>query len=125
MVHLTNFSFEFLCDFHTRCLSGFSIPWCKKVKNDQKLKSRGSCLKLHGVLMNKTKMFSLIFSRQRTDSSFFCIVFFFFFFFFGKTEFLLQAGRVPVPPNATASQTRGGAEDGSRLSPGVFGSHGK
>ena len=27
--------------FHKRCLSTFSIPWCKKVKNDQKLKSRG------------------------------------------------------------------------------------
>ena len=24
----------------------YSIPWCKKVKNDQKLKSRGSCLNL-------------------------------------------------------------------------------
>ena len=31
-----------------RCLSTSSIPWCKKVKNDQKLKSRGegSCLKI-------------------------------------------------------------------------------
>ena len=31
----------FLCNFHRRCLSTPSIPWCKKVKNDQKLKSRG------------------------------------------------------------------------------------
>ena len=39
----------FLCiclwKFHRRCVSTYSIPWCKKVKNDQKLKSRGSCLK--------------------------------------------------------------------------------
>ena len=28
-------------NFHRRCLSISSIPWCKKVKNDQKLKSRG------------------------------------------------------------------------------------
>ena len=36
----------FLYNFHRRCLSTSSIPWCKKVKNDQKLKSRGgSCLK--------------------------------------------------------------------------------
>ena len=31
----------FLQNFHRRCLSPFSIPWCKKVKNDQKLKSKG------------------------------------------------------------------------------------
>ena len=35
-----------LWNFHRRCVSTSSIPWCKKVKNDQKLKSRaGSCLK--------------------------------------------------------------------------------
>ena len=40
--HLTNFSFEFFfMKFHRRCLSTSSIPWCKKVKNDQKLKSSG------------------------------------------------------------------------------------
>ena len=32
----------FLWNFHRRCLSTSSILWCKKVKNDQKLKSRGS-----------------------------------------------------------------------------------
>ena len=32
----------FLWNFHRRCLSTFSIRWCKKVKNDQKLKSRGT-----------------------------------------------------------------------------------
>ena len=31
----------FLYNFHRRCLSISSIPWCKKVKNDQKLKSTG------------------------------------------------------------------------------------
>ena len=42
VAHLTNFSFEFfLWNFHRRCLFTSSIPWCKKVKNDQKLKSRG------------------------------------------------------------------------------------
>ena len=41
------FLWIFLWNFHRRCLSTFSIPWCKKVKNDQKLKSRGSCLKKH------------------------------------------------------------------------------
>ena len=40
------FLWVFLCNFHRRCLSTSSIPWCKKVKNDQKLKSRGSCLNL-------------------------------------------------------------------------------
>ena len=31
-----------LWNIYRRCLSTSSIPWCKKVKNDQKLKSRGS-----------------------------------------------------------------------------------
>ena len=31
----------FYKNFHRSCLSSSSIPWCKKVKNDQKLKSRG------------------------------------------------------------------------------------
>ena len=35
------FLWIFLWNFHRRCLSTFSIPWCKKVKNDQKPKSRG------------------------------------------------------------------------------------
>ena len=39
------FLWIFLWNFHRICVSAFSIPWCKKVKNDQKLKSRGSCLK--------------------------------------------------------------------------------
>ena len=38
------FLWIFSWNFHRKCLSTFSIPWCKKVKNDQKLKSRGSCL---------------------------------------------------------------------------------
>ena len=39
-----------LCVFHRRCLSTFSIPWCKKVKYDQKFKSRrGSCLASRGT----------------------------------------------------------------------------
>ena len=29
---------------HRRCVSILSIPWCKKVKNDQKLNSSRSCL---------------------------------------------------------------------------------
>ena len=29
----------FLWSFHRRCLSTSSIPWCKKVKNDQKLEA--------------------------------------------------------------------------------------
>ena len=39
------FLWIFLYNFHRRCLFTFSIPWCKEVKNDQKLNSRGSCLK--------------------------------------------------------------------------------
>ena len=39
------FLWIFLWHFHRRCVSTLSIPWCKKVENDQKLKSRGSCLK--------------------------------------------------------------------------------
>ena len=38
-----------LCNFHTRCPSTLSIPWCKKVKNDQKLKSRGGGPALRGA----------------------------------------------------------------------------
>ena len=34
----------FLWNFHRRCLFTFSIPWCKKEKNDQKLKLRGPAL---------------------------------------------------------------------------------
>ena len=45
MAQLTNFSFEFLCNFNTRYPSAFSIPWCKKVKIDQKLKPRGPALR--------------------------------------------------------------------------------
>ena len=39
------FPLNFLRNFHRKCLSTSSIPCCKKVKSDQKLKSRGSCLK--------------------------------------------------------------------------------
>ena len=35
------FLWIFLWNFHKRCLSTSAIPWCKKVKNDQKPKSRG------------------------------------------------------------------------------------
>ena len=46
VAHLTNFFVWFLlCDFQRRCPSTFSIPWCKNVKNGQKLKSRGPALK--------------------------------------------------------------------------------
>ena len=41
------FPLNFLCNFHTRCPSTFSIPWCKKVENDQ----RGSCLKMTARLL--------------------------------------------------------------------------
>ena len=39
--------------FHTRRLSIFSIPWCKKVKNDQKLKLRGPALDLFFVQLTE------------------------------------------------------------------------
>ena len=39
------FLWIFLLNYHRRFISTSSIPWCKKVKNDQKLKTRGSCLK--------------------------------------------------------------------------------
>ena len=38
------FLLKFLWSFHRRCLSTSSVPWFKKVENDHKLKSRGSCL---------------------------------------------------------------------------------
>ena len=49
LMHASNFGctfdqlfvWVFSWNFHRRCLSTFSIPWCKKVKNDQKLKSKG------------------------------------------------------------------------------------
>ena len=42
-----------LSNFHRRCLSTCSIPWCKKVKNDQKLKSRGgpACERRHHLVV--------------------------------------------------------------------------
>ena len=51
-----------LWNFHRRCVSTCSIPWCKKVKNDQKLKSRGggSCLIKAGPL----EAILVIFSRR-------------------------------------------------------------
>ena len=45
MAHLTNFSFEFFYEIFTEDASS-SILWCKNVKNDQKLKSRGPALML-------------------------------------------------------------------------------
>ena len=48
------FLWIFLWNFHRRCLSTFSIPWCKKVKNDQKLKSRGPALTRESSLWPKT-----------------------------------------------------------------------
>ena len=44
------FLWIFLCNFHRRCLSTSSIPWYKKVKNDQKLKSRGGGPALSGLI---------------------------------------------------------------------------
>ena len=42
MAHLTNFSFEFFYEIFTEGASLLSsIPWCKKVKSGQKLKSGG------------------------------------------------------------------------------------
>ena len=43
---MTNFSFDFFFSSASQKmpLYFFSIQWCKKVKNNQKLKSRGSCL---------------------------------------------------------------------------------
>ena len=42
------FDQRFLCifswNFYRRCLSTFSIPSCKQIKNDEKLQSRGPAL---------------------------------------------------------------------------------
>ena len=47
VAHLTNFSFEFVCEIFTEDASLLLLyHGAKKVKNDQKLKSRGSCLKI-------------------------------------------------------------------------------
>ena len=55
------FLWIFLWNFHRRCVSTFSIPWCKKVKNDQKLKSRGSCL--NAVILKSTFRVEKLLSR--------------------------------------------------------------
>ena len=47
------FPLNFLCNFHRRCLSTLSIPWCKKSQNGQKLKSSGSCLKAILVIFGR------------------------------------------------------------------------
>ena len=48
MAHLTNFSFEFFYKIFTEDASQpLLYHGAKKVKNDQKLKSRGSCLNLY------------------------------------------------------------------------------
>ena len=49
-----------LYNFHRRCLSISSIPWCKKVKNDQKLKSRGG----PALRTSKIAMFGPIFWKM-------------------------------------------------------------
>ena len=46
MANLTNLSFENFYESFTEDASVLFLSWCKKVKNDQKLKSRGSCLKI-------------------------------------------------------------------------------
>ena len=44
MAYSTNYSFEFLHGFHSRCLSTSSIPGCKKVKMTIKSNHKmGSC----------------------------------------------------------------------------------
>ena len=40
------FSLNFLCNFHRRCLSTLSIPWCKKSKMTKNSNQGGSCLKV-------------------------------------------------------------------------------
>ena len=53
------FLWIFLWNFHKRCLSISSIPWCKKVKNDQKLKSRVGLLRTKIILFPKMWWFFL------------------------------------------------------------------
>ena len=54
------FLWIFLRNFHRRCLSTSSLPWCKQVKMDQKLKSRGSCLNIfqwcHSLIFKKNEL---------------------------------------------------------------------
>ena len=57
----STFPLSFLWNFHRRCVYTLPLPWCKNVKNDQKLKSRGSCLK-------KTR-FSITTSQHQTYSN--------------------------------------------------------
>ena len=55
MAHLTNVSFEFFYKIFTEDASlSLLYHGAKRVKNDQKLKSRGSCLKLVLLLINHT-----------------------------------------------------------------------
>ena len=46
VAYLTNFFFEFVMQFSHKMPLYFFIPLCKKVKNDQKLKSRGPASRL-------------------------------------------------------------------------------
>ena len=65
VAHLTNFSFEFfLWNFHKRCLSTSSIPWCKKVKHHQKLKSRGGGGREASMKIDKTRGHDCSFSTN-------------------------------------------------------------
>ena len=41
VAHLTNFSFEFLWNFHRRCVFTSSIPWCKKSQKWPKTQIKG------------------------------------------------------------------------------------
>ena len=49
------FLWIFSWNFHRKCLCTFSIPWCKKVKNDQKLKSRGGPALIPKTIGNRKK----------------------------------------------------------------------
>ena len=51
MAHLTNFSFDFLWNFHRRCLWTSSIPWCKKVKMIKNSNQGGPCLNLKQLIV--------------------------------------------------------------------------
>ena len=67
MAHLTNFSFEFFHQIFTEDASLlFLYHGAKKVKNDQKLKSRGSCLKLIALLLLSTWLMGAIHKMAAT-----------------------------------------------------------
>ena len=113
------FLWTYLCIFHRRCLSTFSIPWCKKVKMT-KNSNQGVCLrKKRKHAASEEKKEKLTEARTVSLSSTF-----FFFFYSGFVS--IKSGQENVhetskcQSTAQRSSTRTSTDHGWHEAPGHF-----